>query len=84
MDMEGEVQGVYQRNDKFAVAVKWINDSKNEVELEYFLEEIKIMSAIDPNVNLVSMIGRVRQTIKAANNCIYLLNNVATVTWEIT
>ena len=34
MDMEGEVQGVYQRHDKFAVAVKWINDSKNEVELE--------------------------------------------------
>ena len=69
MDMEGEVQGVYQRNDKFAVAVKCINDSKNEVELKYFLEEIKIMRAIDPNVNLVSMIGRVRQTIKAANNC---------------
>ena len=59
---------MYQRNDKLAVAVKCINDSKNDVELEYFLEEIKIMSAIDPNVNLVSMIGRVRQTIKAANN----------------
>ena len=71
---KGEVQGVYQRNDKLAVAVKCINDSKNDVELEYFLEEIKIMSAIDQHVNLVNMIGSCTSESRKNKNkmCIFL------------
>ena len=54
---KGEINGLYQPNDKFDIAIKTINDSTNEEMVEPFMEEIKIMSYIDPHLNLVNMIG---------------------------
>ena len=69
---KGEVQGVYQSNDKFVVAVKSISNSTNEGDVDSFLEEIKIMSAIDPHINLVNMIGSCTSDYKS-NQQLYLL-----------
>ena len=69
---KGEIKGLYEQNDKFIVAIKSINDSTNETEVNWFLDEIKIMSNIDPHLNLVNMIGSCTSEYETSQN-IWLL-----------
>ena len=54
---KGELDGLDGTNSKTTVAIKATKGPTEGVELRDFLQEIKIMSYIDPHVNLVSMIG---------------------------
>lgn len=54
---KGELRGLYRPNAKIIVAIKTMNDSANDNRLMSFLGEIKVMSNIDPHLNLVNMIG---------------------------
>ena len=54
---KGTLTGLYRPNNKTPVAIKTINDASNESDLMAFLGEIKIMSNIEPHLNLVNMVG---------------------------
>ena len=54
---KGEINGLYEKNSKTTVAIKLVNDSVNQEDLENLVSEIKIMSHVKPHLNLVSMIG---------------------------
>ena len=53
----GTLTGKYGPESKMPVAIKSINGLARESEMDDFLGEIKIMSQINPHINLVSMIG---------------------------
>ena len=54
---KGILTGLVNENSKTTVAIKTINDEVNETELENIICEIKIMSSVDPHLNLVSMVA---------------------------
>ena len=54
---KGILTGLVKENSKTTVAIKTINDEVNETELENIICEIKIMSSVDPHLNLVSMVA---------------------------
>ena len=55
---KGELIGLYQpTNSKTTVAIKSITGVARKQEIDDFLVEIKIMSQVDPHMNLVNMIG---------------------------
>jgi serine/threonine protein kinase len=54
---KGVLTGLYGENSKTTVAIKRTIGPAEGTELRDFLHEIKIMSYINPHINLVSMIG---------------------------
>ena len=54
---KGILTGLVNENSMTTVAIKTINDEVNETELENIICEIKIMSSVDPHLNLVSMVA---------------------------
>ena len=53
----GTIKEFYGTNSKPDVAIKCISGHVGQSEINNFLDEIKIMSYVDPHINLVSMIG---------------------------
>ena len=54
---KSEIMGLYHPNSKTVAAVKSINSAATDNDLMDLLHEIKIMSYVQPHINLVSMIG---------------------------
>ena len=54
---KGQLVGLQDNRSKTTVAIKTIHENGNANDLGNLLSEIKIMSHINPHVNLVSMIG---------------------------
>ena len=57
---KGVLKGLYKANDKIPIAIKTVTSFDTNLELmaiEAFIGEIKIMSIVDPHLNLVNMIG---------------------------
>ena len=54
---KGEITGLYYPNSKTVAAVKTVNAAASDNDLMDLLQEIKIMSYVQPHLNLVSMIG---------------------------
>ena len=54
---KGTIDGLFDENSKSTVAIKTISNKMNETELENIICEIKIMSSVDPHLNLVSMVA---------------------------
>ena len=69
---KGRVFGLYSSNSKTSVAIKTISGIVNEIDLENMLVEIKIMNAIRPNLNLVSLIASCSSDFEA-NGKIFLI-----------
>ena len=55
--LKGELIRLYHPNTKTTVAIKTVNDTSDENVLAAFIGEIKIMSNINPHLNLVNLIG---------------------------
>ena len=53
----GTIKELFGTNSKPDVAIKCISGHVGQSETDNFLYEIKIMSYVDPHINLVSMIG---------------------------
>jgi len=54
---KGELKELYSSNSLTPIAIKSMNGPAEGSDFQDFLEEIKIMSYIQPHLNLVSMIG---------------------------
>ena len=54
---KGTIKGLFNDGSKTTVAIKTISDEVNETELENIICEIKIMSSVNPHMNLVSMVA---------------------------
>ena len=54
---KGTLYGLYGKDTKTVVAIKSLTDTTELSKIENFLDEIKIMSILDPHLNLVNMIG---------------------------
>ena len=54
---KGELTGLYGTDPKTTVAIKSVNGPAEGDDLVNFMHEIKIMSYVEPHLNLVSMIG---------------------------
>ena len=54
---KGVLYGLYGKDTTTDVAIKSLNDTTELNKVENFMDEIKIMSILDPHLNLVNMIG---------------------------
>ena len=52
-----EMNGLYGKNTKTLVAIKSLHTTTDLTQVDIFIDEIKIMSNLDPHLNLVNMIG---------------------------
>ena len=66
---KGHVTKFQGTNCKPEVAIKSISGIAGDSEIENFLYEIKIMSYVDPHINLVSMIGACTRSWTKVENC---------------
>ena len=69
----GKLNGSNDGNDKLTVAIKSICTRLNEKEFGDALEEIEIMGAVNPHLNLVSMIGSCKSEAKGKNGRLWLI-----------
>lgn len=57
---KGTLKGLYKPGNKIPIAIKTLSSVETNIEfvaIEAFIGEIKIMSIVDPHLNLVNMIG---------------------------
>ena len=57
---KGTLNGLYKSSNKISIAIKTVSSIETNIEfvaIEAFISEIKIMSIVDPHLNLVNMIG---------------------------
>ena len=60
---KGELTGLYSPYSKTIIAIKSVQGQENASALNDLIREIKLMSYINPHLNLVSMIGSCRSDI---------------------
>jgi serine/threonine protein kinase len=53
----GQVTGIYGKDAKTLVAIKVMRDKTDSNKIDTFLDEMKLMSNLDPHLNLVNMVG---------------------------
>ena len=73
---QGTLTGLYKTNNKIPIAIKTVEtfDTTSDVSvIEGFIGEIKIMSNVDPHLNLVNMIGSCTSDFKETNQLWLLL-----------